>query len=421
LVLSSNQGDQEMKKVTRSGLAALGFVLAVFGAQSAKAQEGDAAFAVSPESAYSLLDRAISEATTSIDVNIYMLTNRNVTKALADKAAAGVKVTVLMEGDANSGTLLTPVKKVLDDFNQDLKTRAPQNSHFYVMWGQNGNVQRRYVYDHAKYLVIDQKKVFVSSENFTGGSFGDKNQTGGTRGWQMEVENSALAAQLGAIFSGDANPRSLDVVTYDNAALKVQKPTGNLPPPQPRDVQTFAMQTGQVQTVTLCTSPNSLNCILDFINTAKTDLVVEHLEMPLYWVDNAKNKTFNPIVQAFLDAARRGVRVRVLLNDDSSFSNENVDPDTTNAATVNWLNSQAAAGKLPLSLEAATFSNSAVEVSYVHNKGMVADGHRAFVGSINGSENAVDNNREVALAVDSTDAANYFGGVFDFDWGVRKQ
>jgi phosphatidylserine/phosphatidylglycerophosphate/cardiolipin synthase-like enzyme len=62
-----------------------------------------------------------------------------------------------------------------------------------------------------------------------------------------------------------------------------------------------------------------------------------------------------------------------------------------------------------------------VEVNYVHNKGMVADGSRVFVSSINGTENAIMNNREVAVSVVSPDAAQYFGKVFDTDWQLSTK
>lgn len=390
-------------------------------AHGAFAAEGDAYFSVSPESAHSLMEQAIAGAASSIDVNVYMLTSRNITRALADKAAAGVKVTVLMEGDANQATLLQPVKNVLDDFSRDLKARAPRTGRFYVLSGQGGQVARRYVFDHAKYLVIDRKSVLVSSENFTGSAFGNRAVVGGTRGWQLALENSALAASLGAVFRRDADPRSPDVVAYENARFEVKDPGGPLPPQPPRGVQQFPMRQGHVEEASLCASPGSLDCILAFIQSARSELVVEQLSMPLYWlVPGGKEKIINPIVQAYVDAAKRGVRVRVLLNDDAAFGDDSgTDPDFKNSATVAWLQAQAASGKDPVPLEAAIFNFKAVEVNYLHNKGMVADGRRVFVGSINGTRNSVENNREIALAVSSPDAANYFGGVFDLDWSLR--
>jgi phosphatidylserine/phosphatidylglycerophosphate/cardiolipin synthase-like enzyme len=52
---------------------------------------------------------------------------------------------------------------------------------------------------------------------------------------------------------------------------------------------------------------------------------------------------------------------------------------------------------------------------------MIVDGARALVSSVNGTENSVMNNREVAVIVESPDAAQYFQGAFDFDWGVTPR
>lgn len=389
----------------------------------AQAAEGDAAFAVSPESAFSLLDGAIRDAKQSIVLNIYMLTNRSVTNALADKAMnENVSVTVLLEGQTFGNDIFAPVKTVLDDF----QTRVAQSNgkiKFMVMTSQAGG-KRRYVYDHAKYMVIDGTKVFVSSENITGSAYNNKNYSGGTRGWEIYLENASLGAQLSQIFAGDVDPQFGDVMPYTQVNWKVTNPGSSpMPPRKMRDVPSFDKASGHVDSASLCASPDSLQCMLDFIRAAKTDLSVEHLSLPSVWVSRTggANKP-NPVVEELVAAAQRGVHVRVLLNDDNAFGDDTggtTSPDEKNLTTVNYL--KGLAGKSHLPLEAATFSQKNMEVNYVHNKGMVADGSRVFVSSINGTENAIMNNREVAVDVKSQDAARYYGKVFDTDWQLSAQ
>lgn len=386
-------------------------------APATRAAEGDAAFAVSPESAYSLLDTAIRDAHQSILLNIYMLTNRGVTDALAAKAAnENVKVTVLLEGQTFGGDVLFPVKRILDDFAAKL-AQAGGNGKFLVMTSQAGG-KRRYAYDHAKYMVVDGRKVFVSSENITGSAFNSRNLSGGTRGWEIYVENAALGAQLSEIFAEDSDTSHGDVMPYDQVRFKVKDPGNSpLPPRRNRDVQSFDMQRGRVSETSLCASPRSLDCVLQFIRSAKKELAVEHLSLPKLWVGRGKGPDKpNPIVDELVAAARRGVKVRVLLNDDAAFGGDEGkgNDNEKNTTTVTYLRGMAAQSRLPL--EAAIFSGDKVQVNYVHNKGMVADGARVFVSSINGTENSIQSNREVALAVTSADAARYFGAVFDFDW-----
>ncbi len=397
----------------------LGLIMSLaIGAADARGAEGDAAFAVSPESAYSLIQTAIGDAHESIELNTYMLTNRNVTDALIEKATReNVKITVLIEGQTFGGDMLLPGKRVLDDFQAKIQGTQAR---FLVMTSQSGT--RRYVYDHAKYMIVDGCRVFVSSENITGSAYNNRNQTGGTRGWEIYIENAALGAQLSQIFETDSDTSYGDVLPYSQVSFNVKDPGNSpFPPRQDRDVPNFAMTRGHVDNASLCTSPNSLQCVLAFIGSAKSALNLEFLSLPKVWVNHKNNTTQpSPIVAALVAAAQRGVHVRVLLNDDNAFADDNggTSSDEKNINTVNYFRELAAQSNLPL--EAATFAQKRVEVSYVHNKGMVADGNRVFVSSINGTENSVMENREVAVAVTSEDAGKYFSSVFGADWSLSS-
>lgn len=389
-------------------------------AAPSRAVEGDLSFSVSPESAYSLLDETIRSAEKSIELNIYMLTNRSINEALVERAAAGVKVTVLLEGEVFGGEILLPVKNALDDFNKALKLRSKGKSRFLVMTANGGKPsKRRYVFNHAKYMIVDGKAAFVSSENITGSAFSTRNYTGGTRGWQIFVESKSLAKELGRVFDRDSSSKFGDVVSYDQAKFKVKDPGNNpLPPRENRTVNLFPVLRGRLDSAELCLSPKSLDCILSFIKGAKKELLVQHMNLPLYWVNrNGGAHKPNPIVHEILAAAKRGVKVQVLLNDDDAFGpKENGMKEERNDLTVAWLKAEAA--KSRIRLEAATFRHKAVQVNYVHNKGMVADGASVFVSSINGTENSVMNNREVAVSVKSEQAGQYFGSVFAQDWAA---
>lgn len=384
---------------------------------TARAADGDVSFSVSPESAYTLLDETIREARESIDLNVYMLTNRSINTALAEKAASGVKVTILLEGEVFGGEMLLPVKNALDDLQKAFHEKGKGNGKFLVMTGNGDSTRRRFVFNHAKYMLVDGKRVFVSSENITGSAFGNGNYSGGTRGWQIVLENQALARQLGKIFQSDSSMEYGDVVPYEQARFKIKDP-GNtpLPPRTPREVDLFPVLRGKMSAASLCLSPKSLECVLKFIRSAKQELLVQHLSLPLYWIDRKSGeKNPNPIVQELVAVAKRGVKVRVLLNDDLSFGEKAGKPnEEANDLTVKWLLAEASKARLPL--RAATFNHKAQQVNYVHNKGMVADGKRVFVSSINGTENSVLNNREVAVSVDSVEAAKYFGDVYAQDW-----
>jgi cardiolipin synthase len=394
-------------------------IISLHFAAPVRAAEGDLSFSVSPESAYSLLDESIRSAEKSIELNIYMLTSRAVNEAIVERAAAGVKVTVLLEGEVYGGEMLLPVKNALDEFAAALKEKSGGKARFLVMTGNGDKSKRRFAFNHAKYMIVDGRASFISSENITGSAFALRNFTGGTRGWQIFVESKALAAELGKIFSADSSPKSGDVVSYDQAKFKIKDPGNNpLPPREPRTVNLFPVLRGRLDSASLCLSPKSLECILGFIRGAKNELLVQHMNLPLYWVNrNGGEHKPNPIVHELLAAAKRGVKVKVLLNDDNSFGDKSTGmKEERNDLAVAWLKAEAA--KARVRLEAATFAHKAIQVNYVHNKGMVADGRRVFVSSINGTENSVMNNREVAVTVESEQAGKYFGEVFAQDWAA---
>jgi cardiolipin synthase len=396
----------------------------------AAAKEGDAAFSVSPDSAFIGLTTAIMEAKESIDVNIYMFTSKNIAAVLSTKAEQGVKIRVLVEGEPHGGSVFPAVKQTLDQLNESFKGK---DAKLFVMTtnGDKAN-KRRYVFNHAKYLVIDGKKIFVSSDNFTGSAFPDPSRTiyeGGTRGWQVLLENSKVAVELGKIFEEDVTGK-VDVLPYEKANIKVSDPNGggSLPKREKRTAQSFGIELGRSGKASLCASPKSEACIVEFIRSAKSDLVVEHLSLPYYWKPFAngvvaKSGPVSPIVAELIAAAKRGVKVKVLVNDDKTFSEDgkssDKDVEITNGFAVEQLNKDAAKQRLPL--EAALFSHKNTQTSYVHNKGMIADGKRVFVSSINGTQNSVENNREIAVAIDTEDGARYFGEVFGFDWENRQK
>jgi cardiolipin synthase len=122
----------------------------------------------------------------------------------------------------------------------------------------------------------------------------------------------------------------------------------------------------------------------------------------------------NPRLQAYIDAARRGATVRVLL--DSFRDNANLDSPRSNLRTVEYL--RALAGLEGLDLDARR-ANSTGEG--IHNKMIQARiGGQGWVvaGSLNGDEVSAKLNLEMSLIVASSEPYAYLAGVFWYDWGV---
>ena len=115
----------------------------------------------------------------------------------------------------------------------------------------------------------------------------------------------------------------------------------------------------------------------------------------------------NPRLEAYLDAARRGAAVRLLLD-------SYLDRDGQNADTVDYVQAVARAERLDLRARLANPTHLGL-----HNKMLLAhvDG-RGYVhaGSINGSEASSKFNRELALQVQSDEAYHYLQTLFEADW-----
>lgn len=111
-----------------------------------------------------------------------------------------------------------------------------------------------------------------------------------------------------------------------------------------------------------------------------------------------------------LAVAERGVEVEILF--DSSWYVE-----WENRQLVRWLKDQAEVADLPIEARMAE-SDDFVKV---HAKGVVVDDRRTMVGSVNWNANSVENNREVALIVESELIAAYFAAVFDADWAGERE
>jgi phosphatidylserine/phosphatidylglycerophosphate/cardiolipin synthase-like enzyme len=141
---------------------------------------------------------------------------------------------------------------------------------------------------------------------------------------------------------------------------------------------------------------NAESAVVAAIGRAEESLAVEQVSL---------GSRHQPFVRATLRAARRGVRVRVLLS-GAWYTREE------NDRLAAWLNDRAAAENLPLS---ARIADPRGRFGKIHAKGAVIDGDRAIVGSLNWNNNSARHNREVAVLLDG-EVAGYYRRVFEADW-----
>jgi len=396
-----------------------------------------ATFALAPDNNLAVLLNEISSATRSIAINIYEFDNDTVLQAVLRKIRSGTQVRILVEGEP-VGNLSQSSHRTLLRIRDALSAPgAASGSWLRIMTSARSQGVRRFRYNHAKYVVVDGQSVYMASENFSAGGHAQAGLVG-NRGWAVAVRSAPLARQMLALLTEDADVRHGDVVEVgagDAIPLPVSARVSTSSPSKkgpgtPRSAPPIAAGSAEIGAVSLITSPRSDTGIQEFIRTATSHVEVEQMSLPSLWREGAAHGEVDtrpsPFVQELVAASRRGVAVRVLLNDErvfqrpepsSSFRSGTETPRRrvpANEVTARLLNR--AAKCYGIAIEGRIVDIRKAEITYIHNKGWLADRARALVSSVNGSRNSVMNNRETALWIESAAGAEYYERAFNFDW-----
>jgi len=146
-----------------------------------------------PEEARDRVLREISLASFSLKVAIYEMIDPGVVAALCQRAGEGVLVEVLVEGQ--------PVAGISDGCSAALSFLSSGGCDVRILSSNEG--YKRYDYLHCKYLVSDERRTLVMTENWAGGLVQN-------RGWGAVCDGRELARYMAAMFDDDFDG-SLDV------------------------------------------------------------------------------------------------------------------------------------------------------------------------------------------------------------------
>ena len=409
----------------------------------------------SPTDDLSVTVKAIQSATQSLYINSYELTSTTIADAIMTAIQNGVHVEILQEGQPVGGFPKAGLS--VRDSIVEAMGRANADDHYYLMTsGSSKNrSSRRFHYDHAKYIIVDESSLVVGSENY---SDTGNPETGhvGTRGWEVWAADANLAAQFKAMFTFDTDTSygDIDELTDSSSheygdvpflstltALKIGRAGSRS--------GLFAAASSVASLVNGISSPDqilsgssnlpgsnllgsSLSGITSLLSSATQSIDIEQMEFYQAW---GKSNT-SPLYNELVAAARRGVKVRVLLNPASAFSSKDSSEDSSsyfhefnsgygfyksskkrtdpNQEMVDALNQAASQGGL--SIEARMADVKAMGVDYIHNKGALVDGNQTLVSSINWDENSVEHNREAAVILTGPDINAHYEQLFQSDW-----
>jgi len=199
---------------------------------------------------------AINGAQSSIYVELYLLTDKNILSALEKAAEDGLDVRVMLDPDPYGVGSPASTLKALENAGAQAEESNPV-----------------FTYTHEKGMIIDDTTVYIMTCNFTLSALGGSSSTT-NREYGIIDSNAAEVKEALAVFNADWNRTSYTKATDANIVL----------------------------------SPlNSRSDFTALINSAQTSLKIEAEEM-----------SDSSIEQAIVNAEARGVTVQVILPNGSS-------------------------------------------------------------------------------------------------------
>lgn len=407
-----------------------GWDLELFGRAQTIVASGTLTVALGPDNLFDVVSQTLASARQSIRMASYSFEHVRLAQLLAAKASQGVSVTVLLEGN--------PVGGIQDQERYVAQLIEDAGGQVWFMVSDRNQAHDRYTAQHAKYAIVDERLLLVSSENFVPDSMPDDDKSDGTlgrRGAALISDAPELVAHGLALFKADFDPaHHRDLYRWTAADPKYGTPPPGFTPVLETGgdayqlVQAAPLAVSGVFTAEFVQAPETgllppqYGGLLGMVGRAGAGdtVLVEQLYERLHWGRAADTPQSAPNLRlaAYIDAARRGAQVRILL--DAFFDHGD------NAQTVTYLNQLALAEGLDLVARlgnptAGGIHNKMVLVFRAHKDTTVEAGGAGsqgwvHVGSLNGSEAAAKLNRELALQIQSNPLYDYLATAFWQDW-----
>ncbi len=338
---------------------------------------------LSPDNSFPTISSLIENATHTIYLAVYSFSNPRLLDELNEALHRGVQVYVLLEDHHVS------------HFEDKYTLYAAYN-----LTKAGAHVRRAphdYRYMHAKYLIVDNSTVMVFTGNFAKTSV-PYDPSYGNRERGVIIYDVNVATFYASVFLQDfsrGEPYDESQGTGESVSYHVEH--GSYPHP-------FGTLETNVERIIPFVLPNSsvVNEYVRLILTATESVEVEiaYAELRRDSIDDT-----SPLIQALIQAASKGVNVRVIIGFYSDLQ----------ASVVQYLRDhgvRVARGPTETNAE-----NVPVEPIFaaIHTKTMIIDGRIVVVSSANRSDNAFNNNREAGVIIYSEDLAEYFHQAFQRD------
>ena len=340
---------------------------------------------VNPDSSYRAVSEIISSANESIYLVSYRFWSLDIYNLIYNRLQeiTTLKIRIVLENEDHNLYIANKCYTLKQKFGYDISVRIDTNSY----------------YVHAKFIVVDNSTVFVSSENFIYASYPrDPDQPKvewgykPSRGWGIIILNNTIAQTYADFFQDIFNNAEDYDPSVFGAGTKTSYTYDSYSAPFENQVKV-----DNSANVTPFFSPiNSNETILSVINSAKHFILLE-----LAYINDAST-TIQNLIDALKEAKDRGVTIHIILEDDKPFDSY------FNDVYNDLLN-------LGFNVVPA-FSNASTDDLFCHNKGIIVDGRLVIVGSINWSWSSINSNREAGVVVESYLIAKFYLDVYSWDW-----
>lgn len=319
----------------------------------------------------------LSTATERVLIGAYTFTSRRTAAVLCRVRHRNVSVRLLVDG--------SPVGGMSRRQASTLDSMTACGVDVTVV----GGPYDRYAFHHAKYAVVDDRAVVMTENWKPSGSGGRSN-----RGWGVVIDDPVIARGLAETYVADTgwrdaipwreyrSGRTFADATPANGTYRTRHPPERV--------------TVSVATV-LVTPDNAAPALVALLDNATSRIDIQQVSI---------GGRGSPLVRATLRAARRGVKVRLLLSGAWYLREENRE----RARVLRRLARQEG---LPLKVRVV---NPTGRFGKLHSKGVIVDGETVIVGSVNWNNNSLRRNREVAVVLEGEAAAAYYTEVFVGDW-----
>jgi hypothetical protein len=291
-----------------------------------------------------------------------------------------------------------------------------------MMGNPADNIYRRYSNQQANFVIVDGKRALIGSTGLDQDSmpWDDKrNGTDGHRGVGIITDAPGVVARLDAVFSWDADPfHHSDLIAAD---LVAGPPVGYVPitltyrvalPVYMTAPLALTGEWGFEMVQSPANSLRSAGSMLGLLGrTGIGDIVLaEQAHEPLQWGGPGSSATTDPNLRlvAYIAAARRGARVRLLLDGAAAAVREE------NKATCNHIHEISSDEQWDLECQLADGDR-----WKIYNQMLLVkvDGEGYIhIGTLGGSEGGSKANRSLALQVGADEGFGFLAGYFERDW-----